>query len=70
MRARRTAPGRVVAALLVAGASLGLGGCLDGRIPGEGTDRAYKGASDPAVADLDAEREAALAERFERVQAR
>ena len=67
--AGRGAVGRGAPFLLV-GASLGLGGCFGGWIPGEGADRAYKGPSDPAVADLSAEAEAALSERFERVQAR
>ena len=59
-----------VAAFLLVGTSLALGGCFGGWVPGAGTDRAYKGPPDPVVTDLSPEAEAALSERFERVQAR
>ena len=75
VRGRARAPGARAAraarglALLVAGAALG--GCGDGLpLPGQGADRDYKGPPDPAVMSLSAEAESALAERFERVQAR
>ena len=71
----RTRAGRVrrapaAAALLAAVAALGPVGCADFRVPGQGADRDYKGDPDPTIMALPSESESALAERFERVQAR
>ena len=68
--ARGARPAPVAAALVVAAASLGVAGCADFRVPGQGGNRDYKGEADPLVMELPPEAESALAERFERVQAR